>query len=259
MADKVLEMELSSEDENTLREHLTSWKEEAYSAMLEEVEEAKEKKIEEIEEANVQYREELKEEFANKMITSLEEMRESIRNEVFTEMVENNPELHILEEIKKIIAPTLNEDYLDNAYNEEIQSIIEENNSLKERIKLEEGAKKLAELIEPYSEKTQNILLAMIKEGGPEEVTEQFYALIESLESLEEEDEEDELDNEEEFEEEDELDDEDYEEEDEEEDEEFNEEDELDDETYIEEEEIGEEVEKQKRVNPLLSEIKNLI
>jgi len=70
----------------------------------------------------------------------------------------------------------------------------------KKELELEEGARTLADLIAPYSEQTHNILLAVITEGGPEEVTEQFYNLIESMELAEadEEEEEDEEEGEEE-------------------------------------------------------------
>ena len=120
MADKILQMELSLEDEKALREKLTSWKEEVYTQVLEEVEEVKAQKIEELEEANIQYQEELKEEYTEKMLEALDTMREQIRTEVLSEMIESNPELYVLEEIKKLVAPTLNEEYVGNVYTEEL-------------------------------------------------------------------------------------------------------------------------------------------
>jgi len=237
MADNILEMDLTKENEELLRESLESWKEDVYSSLLEEVEVLKEQKIEELEEANIAYREELKEEYANKMINALKEMREEIKAEVLAETVASNPELQVFEQIKELIAPTLNEDFVGNVYAEELQTLREKVLELQEEAKLEEGAKTLAELIAPYSEQTQDILLAVIKEGGPEEVTEQFYELIESLELSEAEkkdkdDDEDEEDDEEDDEDEEGEDDEDEDEEDKEDDEDEDEEDEEENEDF---------------------------
>ncbi len=191
MANEILNMELSEDDESLLRESLVTWKEGVYADLLEKVEEVKAAKIEELEEANAQYQSELKESFAHKMVMALDEMRSELRAEVISEMVASNPEIQILEKIKELIAPTLNEEYYGNVYAEELATLREENDSLKEELAIDEGASTLAELISPYSEKTQNIILALIKEGNAEEVTEQFYELIESLGAIEESDDED--------------------------------------------------------------------
>ena len=189
MSDKILNMELSPEDEKLLRESLLTWKEGMYADLLEEVELAKTEKIEELEEANRSYQELMKEEYAEKLITALDEMRSEIKSEVIAEMVTSNPELKVLEEIKRLIAPTLNEEYLGNMFAEEMKTLQEENEYYKYQLELDEGAQTLADLLSPYSSKTQNIILAMIKEGNSEEVTEQFYELIESLELINEEEE----------------------------------------------------------------------
>jgi hypothetical protein len=261
MADgnRILNMELSEEDETLLRESLTTWKEETYANLVEEVEELKQQKIEELEEANIEYQEQLKEEYAEKMLVALDEMREEIKAEVIAEMVDSNPDLQILEKVKELVAPTLNEEYFGNIYAEEIQTLKEENEALKEYLVLEAGAEKLAELLAPYDETTQNLLLTMIKEGGPEEVTEQFYEIIETLKGInEEEDEEDEEeDYDDEDEEKDDIDDEDEDDEDEDdedEDEDFEESFTEDDST---EEEIKEET--KKKINSVLNEMKGLI
>jgi len=261
MANEILHMELSTEDETLLRESLSTWKEEVYATLLEEVEELKSTKIEELEEANREYQEEVKEEFAQKMVDALSEMRTEIRSEVLVEMVNSNPELQILEKVKELIAPTLNEEYFGNIYAEEIQTLKEQNDELVSALELEEGAETLANLIAPYSEKTQNIILAMVKEGNSEEVTEQFYELIESLKEVENDEDLDEDDDvEDEDEDEDEDDDEDYEDEDE--DDEEEEDDDVeesagdgDEDSYINEEETGKEKDTPKKMNSLLSEI----
>lgn len=256
---KILDTELSPEDENLLRESLITWKEGVYNDLLEEVEELKTQKIEELEEANREYQAELKKEYAEKMVTALDEMKTELRAEVLSEMVSSNPELQILEKVKELIAPTLNEEYYGNVFAEEIQSLREENLELKRKAELDEGASALAELIAPYSEKTQNIILAMIKEGNAEEVTEQFYDLIESFNSITE-DEDGEEEDEEGYEGED--DEEEYDEDGEDIDDESEEDDEEveesyeDDDSYINEGEEG--TEQPKKFNSFLSEIAGL-
>ena len=158
---------------------------------------------------------------------------------MLAETYENNPELQVLETIKELVAPTLDEDYLGNAYANELQTLREKIEELEEEKSLEEGAKKLAELISPYSERTQKILISLIKEGGPDEITEQFYNLIENLE--EEEDEEDEDDDDES--------DEDTEEDT----------DEDSDDTYIKENEEGKEEKKESKTNAFLDVIKKRV
>ena len=266
MAKEILNMELSEEDEVLLRESLSTWKEEVYATLMEEVDELKSQKIEELEEANREYQSEVKEEFAQKMVDALDEMRSEIRAEVLSEMVESNPELQILERIKELVAPTLNEDYFGNIYAEEIQTLREENETLQEAMQLEEGAETLANLIAPYSEKTQNIILAMIKEGNAEEVTEQFYELIESLkeveddEDLDEDDEDDTVadDEDSDFEDDDDDEDDDEDDDDEDDDDDDVDEDFDEDDSYISEEEIGEDDTPVRKVNSLLSEIAGL-
>lgn len=254
MANEILNMELSEQDEALLRESLTTWKESVYANLVEEVEELKAQKIEELEEANREYQAELKEEFAGKMVKALDEMRTELRSEVLSEMVSSNPELQILEKVKELIAPTLNEEYYGNIFAEEIQALREENESLKRDAELDEGAQALAELIAPYSDKTQNIILAMIKEGNAEEVTEQFYELIESLGEITEddevEDEDDEVEDEDDYDEDGEdIDDDEEDEEEDEVDESYD-----DDDSYISEGEEGGE-ESPKKMNSFLSEI----
>lgn len=191
----ILNRDLTPEEEKILRESLETWKEEVYSKLMEEVDKVKEEKIAELEEANELYREQLKEEYAEKMVQGINEMRDSIRAEVISEVVTSNPELQVLEKVKELIAPTLNEDYTAGMYAEELVALKEQVEEYKRKEELMEGAKTLAELIAPYSVRTQNIILSLVKEGGPDEVTEQFYSLIESLQALDEEDaEEDEED-----------------------------------------------------------------
>jgi hypothetical protein len=238
----VLDMDLTEDQENFLREHLDNWKEEVTANVMEEVEELKEKTIERLEEENIEFKERLKEEYATKMIEALNEMKEEIRAEVIAEMYDDNPELKVLESIKELIAPTLNEDYMSNIYIEELQTLREKVEELEEEKRIDDGAKALAELIAPYSEKTQDILLSLIPEGGPEEVTEKFYEIVEKFEDDEEDYEEESDDDEEDYEEESDDDEEDYEEESDDDEEDYEEDyDEEEYDTYIEEDEEGEE------------------
>jgi rubrerythrin len=73
-------------------------------------------------------------------------------------------------------------------YAEELIALKEQNDELKSKIALDEGAKTLAELVAPYSRKTQNIIISLVRPGDAEAVTEQFYDIIENLEAINEED-----------------------------------------------------------------------
>ena len=249
-AKNILDMDLDEDSAALLRESLENWKEEVMSSLMEEVEEIKESKIEELESQAEEYKTQLKEEYADKMLDALKEMKEEMRAEILSEVYDENPELQILEKIKELVAPTLNEEFLGNVFSEELQTLREKVEELEREKELDEGAKKLAELVAPYSEKTQNIILSLIKEGGPEEVTEQFYELVESLEAQveDEEEEDDEDDGEEDYEGDDEEeDDEEDDDEEEEEDEEVEEDEEEEDyDNFIEEEEKGTEEEAKK-------------
>jgi hypothetical protein len=178
----ILEMDLTPEDEKILREQMESWKEEAYAHLMEDVEKTKKEKIDELDIACEQYKQTLKEEFTDKMLTALNEMRGIIISEVTAEVIESNPELAAFEKVKELVAPTLNEEYISNTYANQIVTLQKRVEELEEEKALDEGAKTLAELITPYSEGTRNILINMVKPGNSEYVTEQFYDLIEALE-----------------------------------------------------------------------------
>ena len=191
----LLEEQLDEASQKYIQESLESWKESVTNQLVEQMEKEKQAKIEELEEANEAYREQLKEEFTEKMLNGLDELKESIRAEVTAEVIKNNPELKIFEQVKEIVAPLVSENYRDNAYEDTILKLSEENEALRREQELNEGEKTLASLLAPYSEKTQKLVLSLIKEGGPEEVTEQFYNIFESLSSIfegEDEDSEDE-------------------------------------------------------------------
>lgn len=180
----LLNEELDEESTAYITESIQQWKESVMAQLQEEVEEAKRNKLEELEEANNQYREELREEFSDKLTTALAEMRETVVAEATADVLKNNPELSILEQIKGLVAPLLNEDYRDNAYADTIAQLSEENDALKREHAIMEGAQTLSELLAPYNEKTQKFVLSLIKEGDSEEVTEQFYEIMESLQDV---------------------------------------------------------------------------
>ena len=180
----LLDEELDEESQKYIQESLEAWKESVTNQLVEQMEKEKQAKLEELEEENNAYRENLKEEFTEKMLDGLNELKESVRAEVTAEVIKNNPELKIFEQVKEIVAPLVSEDYRDNAYEDTITKLSEENEALRREQELQEGAKTLASLLEGYSPETQKLALSLIKEGSPEEVTEQFYNLIESLSSV---------------------------------------------------------------------------
>lgn len=180
----LLNEELDEESANYITEAIQSWKEEVMAQLQEEVERAKADKLEELEELNLRYREELKEEYSDKLTTALAELKESVKADATANVLKNNPELKILESIKELVAPLLNEDFRENAYSDTIAQLAEENEALRREQEIMEGAQTLSELLAPYSDKTQKLVLSLIKEGSPEEVTEQFYTIMESLQDV---------------------------------------------------------------------------
>jgi len=180
----LLDEELDEASQKYIQESLEEWKESVTNQLVEQLEQEKQAKLEELEEENNAYREQLKEEFTEKMLDGLNELKESIRAEVTAEVIKNNPELKIFEQVKEIVAPLVSENYRDNAYEDTITKLSEEVESLRREREIQEGAKTLASLIAPYSEKTQKVVTSLIKEGTSEEVTEQFYNIFESLSTL---------------------------------------------------------------------------
>lgn len=189
MADKskklsLLNEELDEESATYIQESIENWKEGVMAQLQEEVERAKADKLEELEELNLKYREELAEEYSDKLTTALAELRESVKADATASVLKNNPELKILEQIKELVMPLLDENFRENSYSDTIAHLAEENAALKREQELMEGAQTLAELLAPYGEKTQKFALSVIKEGSPEEVTEQFYNLMESMQDI---------------------------------------------------------------------------
>lgn len=180
----LLNEELDEESAAYITESIQNWKESVMAQLQEEVERAKADKLEELEEANLRYREELKEEYSDKLTTALAELKESVKADATASVLKNNPELKILESIKELVAPLLSEEYRDNTYSNTIAQLAEENAALRREQEIMEGAQTLAELLAPYGEKFQKLALSMIKEGSPEEVTEQFYVVMEQLQDV---------------------------------------------------------------------------
>lgn len=180
----LLTEELDDESQKYIQESIQNWKEGVIAQLSEEVESAKQAKIEELEEANLKYREELKEEYSDKLTAAIADLEESVRAEMTAKILRENPELKILESIKDLIAPLISEDYRENAYSDTIFKLSEENEALRRKEEINEGAQTLAELLAPYAPSTQKLVLSLIKEGDAEEVTEQFYQILESLQDV---------------------------------------------------------------------------
>lgn len=237
----ILNMELTEEQQTALVSSLEEWKESVYSEINEELEASYQTKVEELEEASIAYRETLKEEYSDKLIEALNDMRAEIKAEVVSEMTTNDPSFKILEEIKKLVAPTLNEEYVKNVYLEELTTLREQVETYKREEELAEGAEVLESLIENYTDEVKILLRTLINEGTAEEVREKYWEIVEGLEVFNEDEDEDEEDDE-------------YE------DEEDESEEETEEESSTEEdEEIEEETKTKKKGNSLREEILSLV
>ena len=203
----LLDNSLDEASQKYIQEALENWKESVSNQLIGQMEEVKAAKIEELEEENQKYREQLREEYADKMMAGLSDLKEKMKAEITAKVVKDNPELKILEQIKEAVAPLLNEEYRDVTYSNSLAALSEEVEELRREKALAEGKETLTDLLAPYSDKTKRMVSALIKEGTSDEVTENFYNLVENLPDLfEEEDKED--DDEEDYEDDDQNDDE---------------------------------------------------
>ena len=167
----------------------------------EEAEERIQAKIDELEEQNNAWREEVAEAYSEKFLAALDEMREDVRAEVLAESVETDPTHKVMEEVMRLVAPLMNEEYVENTYMGEIKRLADKVAEYERKEALDEGADTLEELIEGYDDAFKPALRAIIGEGTAEEVTARFEAIVESLNEAkdDDEDEDDEDDDDEDF------------------------------------------------------------
>lgn len=196
----ILDIELSEEDASKLAEEIQAWKEEFSAKLEEEAEERIQAKIDELEEQNNAWREEVAEAYSEKFLAALDEMREDVRAEVLAESVETDPTHKVMEEVMRLVAPLMNEEYVENTYMGEIKRLADKVAEYEKKEALDEGAATLEELIEGYDDAFKPALRAIIGEGTAEEVTARFEAIVESLnEEKDDEDDDDEDDDDEDF------------------------------------------------------------
>ncbi len=177
----ILDMELSEEEAQNLASVIQEWKEETLAKLEKENEAKLQAKIEELEEANNEWREEVAEEYSSKFLEALDEMKEDVRAEILKESVETDPVHKVMEQITRLVAPMLDESYMENTYASEIKTLSEKVAEYERKEALAEGAKALEELIEGYDDSFKPALRALIGEGTEEEVTRKFEAILESL------------------------------------------------------------------------------
>lgn len=194
----ILDIELSEEDASKLAEEIQAWKEEFSAKLEEEAEEKIQAKIDELEEQNNAWREEVAEAYSEKFLAALDEMREDVRAEVLAESVETDPTHKVMEEVMRLVAPLMNEEYVENTYMGEIKRLADKVAEYERKEALDEGAATLEELIEGYDDAFKPALRAIIGEGTAEEVTARFEAIVESLSEAEKKDDDDDDEDEEE-------------------------------------------------------------
>lgn len=181
MENNILDMELSEVEAQKLAEELQTWKESMAAKLEEEAEEKIQAKIDELDEKNNAWREEVAEAYSEKFLAALDEMREDVRAEVLAESVETDPTHKVMEEVLRLVAPLMNEEYTENTYMGEIKRLADKVAEYEKKEQLDEGAAVLEELIEGYDDAFKPALRAIIGEGTPEEVTAKFESIIESL------------------------------------------------------------------------------
>jgi len=179
--DDILKLELSEEVATNLTEALVAWKED-YAAKIEEGNnEVLENKLLELEEMNEMWREGIAEEYSDKLIDAINEMRGEVKANVLAEYVETDPTYQVMEEIRRLVAPSINEEYISNVYGKELVTLRGQVKGFHLEKELTEGRKVKEELLENYSEKLRPLLSSLIGEGTAEEVENKFFEIIESI------------------------------------------------------------------------------
>lgn len=143
----LLDNSLDEASQKYIQEALENWKESVSNQLIGQMEEVKAAKIEELEEENQKYREQLREEYADKMMAGLSDLKEKMKAEITAKVVKDNPELKILEQIKEAVAPLLNEEYRDVTYSNSLAALSEEVEELRREKALAEGKETLTDFL----------------------------------------------------------------------------------------------------------------
>lgn len=182
----ILDMDLTPEDKEAVANLFEEWRKEELDKMSVALNESKEEEIKKIEEGLISYKEAIEEEYVDKVNVIVESLKPQLKKQILVEMNETNPDLLVMEKIKEIMFPLVNEES-GKTYVNEISLLKKENEELKRQNELDEGEKKKGKLLEGYSAKTSKILDKMIGEGSATEITEKFYEVLESFDGFKEE------------------------------------------------------------------------
>jgi hypothetical protein len=182
---KFMDINLSPEDEKELNEFLNEWKKKELEKMAKALEENKKEEIKKVEEVLVDYKKELEEEYIDKVNVIIESIKPQLRKQILTEMNETNPDMLVMEKIKELIHPLLNES--GKAYTNEINLLKKELDAFKRKEELTEGAKKKEELLSNYTDKTKNLIGKLMGEGSAIEMAEKYYEIVDYLQNSQEE------------------------------------------------------------------------
>lgn len=177
----ILEIELNEEQTQELLETLQNWKEEQLAEMEDQLAVALDSKKEELEEENEIWKEEYANNLTDKFFNLLEEVSGEVKASLVAESIAADPIHKVMEEIKRLVAPLMDEEYVGNTYLEEIKHLRETVKTFQEEKDISEGAETLDNLLEGYSKSTQVVLRKIIGEGTAEEVEDKFYEIIESF------------------------------------------------------------------------------
>lgn len=177
----ILNLDLSEETSQKLIEHVENWKAEYAEILKEKNEEVVQAKLQEIDEKNEEWREGVVEEYSEKLLDAIKEMQGEVKARAVAEYVANDPSFKIFEEVKRLVAPTINEEYTKNIYLEEIVELRKKVQDFEKQKALEEGVKVREELIASYPPKVRSMLRQYIGECVEEEVEKKYWEMIEVL------------------------------------------------------------------------------
>lgn len=177
------DINLTEDQRKELQDKLDAWKAAERKQMEEDLTEKYEQMEAELKEEYEDLVEEIKgnmkKVYTKRFMNALKEMYEEIKAEVMVEAL-NSPESKVLDEVKALVYPLINESTAKRHRNE-FQKLAEMYENNLEELELLKGANKKAQLLESLSPDVRKVVNKLLGEGNEEEIVEKFAAIKSAL------------------------------------------------------------------------------
>lgn len=177
------DINLTEDQRAELQDKLDAWKAAEKKQMEEDLTEKYEQMEAELKEEYEDLVEEIKgnmkKVYTKRFMNALKEMYEEIKAEVMVEAL-NSPESKVLEEVKALVYPLINESTAKR-HRDEFKKLAEMFEGNLEELELLKGANKKAQLMESLSPDVRKVVNKLLGEGTEEEIVEKFAAIKSAL------------------------------------------------------------------------------